>query len=219
VPLGLRGSRLRVRLACLDRAPVALELETRLLGQAGALASLAALATLVALDPGARLDVEELRAAVEGIEGGELGRLAARRSHEGCVVIDDAYNANPASMRSSIHAASEIARGDGARLVLVLGAMYELGTRSAELHAEVGRAAAEAAPAAIVVVGALARPLAEAALAAGAARVDHVPTAADAVELARSLVRPGDVVLVKASNSLGLSAVANALHGSAPHAH
>lgn len=223
-PLGLDGSALRVALVWGREAPLELELRTALLGRAGAYATLAALATLVAVVDPLRLEAEALSAALESIDAGELGRLAARRSSDGTVVVDDAYNANPASMQSSIHAARELAEAASSRLVLVLGAMYELGELSSELHAELGRSAALAGPAALVVVGELAEPLAEAAraelrAAGSAARVEHVATASEASVLVRELVRPGDVVLVKASNSVGLSAVARSLFESSSHVH
>lgn len=223
-PLGLDGSLLRVSLAWGRETALEFELRTALLGRAGAYATLAALAALVAVDDPRALDAEALRVALESVDAGELGRLAARRTSDGTVVIDDAYNANPASMLSSIHAARELAEAASARLVLVLGAMFELGELSAALHAEVGRSAALAGPAALVVVGELAAPLAEAAraelrAAGSAARVEQLATAADASAVARELVRPGDVVLVKASNSVGLSAVASSLLQSSPHAH
>jgi UDP-N-acetylmuramoyl-tripeptide--D-alanyl-D-alanine ligase len=117
------------------------------------------------------------------------GQEFARRA--GGVVIDDAYNANPASMRAALEGLAA-RRGEG-RLVAVLGEMAELGPDAPELHREI---AARASGIDLVVgVGELAR------LYRGGAWFADVDAAADALP---ALLQPGDVVLLKASRSVGL---------------
>ncbi len=115
-------------------------------------------------------------------------------------------------MIQSVRAAREIADAENRRLVLVLGVMRELGARSDELHASVGAAAAGARAAGLAVVSADAEPMARAAEAAGA-RVHRFADAAAAASAMPAMVQARDVVLIKASNSLGLSAVAKQLVG------
>jgi len=95
-------------------------------------------------------------------------------------------------------------RAAGRRTVAILGDMAELGPDAPRYHEEVGREAAELDL--VIGVGALARHYAP---------DEWVATAAEAAALARELVRPGDAVLVKASRSVGLEVVADALAGGA----
>ncbi len=120
------------------------------------------------------------------------GQELARRA--GGVVIDDAYNANPASMRAALEDLYA-RRGEG-RLVAVLGEMAELGADAPALHREI---AVRASGIDLVVgVGELARLYLDG---AGGAWFADVDAAADALP---SLLKPGDVVLLKASRSAGL---------------
>jgi UDP-N-acetylmuramoyl-tripeptide--D-alanyl-D-alanine ligase len=120
------------------------------------------------------------------------GQELARRA--GGVVIDDAYNANPASMRAALEGL-HARRGEG-RLVAVLGEMAELGPDAPALHREI---AARASGIDLVVgVGELARLYLDG---SGSAWFADVDAAADALP---GLLQPGDVVLLKASRSVGL---------------
>jgi UDP-N-acetylmuramoyl-tripeptide--D-alanyl-D-alanine ligase len=120
------------------------------------------------------------------------GQEVARRA--GGIVIDDAYNANPASMRAALEGL-HARRGEG-RLVAVLGEMAELGPDAPALHREI---AARATGIDLVVgVGELARLYLDGPASAWFADVD---AAADALP---ALLQPGDVVLLKASRSVGL---------------
>ena len=116
----------------------------------------------------------------------------------GGLLLNDAWNANPVALRAAL--AHLLERADGRRTVAVLGEMAELGPDAPQFHAEVGEAAAEVDV--VVGVGELAR---------GYRPDEWVATAADAVELVKSLVRPGDAILVKGSRSVGLEVVAAAL--------
>lgn len=205
---GLDGSAIELEIALAERVS-RLEAEIPLLGLAGALAAAAAVSAALAIDPS--IPTADLARALPSIGGNEGGRLSAKTASDGTIVIDDAYNANPASMRSSIDAAAEIARSLGRPLVLVIGSMFELGARSAELHAEVGAQAAQSGARAIVVVGGeIADPMARAVEAAGAA-LTRAADAAGATAALRKDMPSGAVVLIKASHSVGLTAVAAAL--------
>jgi UDP-N-acetylmuramoyl-tripeptide--D-alanyl-D-alanine ligase len=134
------------------------------------------------------------------------GRMRAFRAGD-LVVIDDAYNANPASMRAALAALAEMGQG---RRVAVLGEMKELGPAAEREHAALGDAAAAAGVALLVSCGGLADVIARSAARAGV----EVITARDAAQAALATVervRPGDAVLVKASRSVGAEVVVEAL--------
>ncbi len=129
--------------------------------------------------------------------------MELRERADGLVVINDAYNANPDSMRAALDTLAGIGRRTGRRTVAVLGEMRELGESSAEEHRAVGRHADELGIDRVVVVGEGARPIAESARAASfCASVDE---ARDAV---RNNVGGDEVVLVKASRAAGLERLA-----------
>ena len=119
------------------------------------------------------------------------------------LLINDAYNANPVSMEAALAHLS--ARAGGRRRVAVLGDMAELGPDAPAFHARIGKAAAGNADV-LIAVG----PLAQEYL-GGVAEERHVATVDDALAALDELVRPGDVVLVKASRSAGLERIAEAL--------
>lgn len=143
-------------------------------------------------------------------------------------VVDESYNANPASMRAALETLSTFnieAVGDGkaaprarGRRIAVLGDMKELGEASPKLHVALADTIREADVDLVVTVGELMRDLA-AALPAGTLMA-AVDTAAEAAEKLCAAVRPNDVVMVKGSNSMGLAKVVNALLalGTAPGA-
>ena len=118
----------------------------------------------------------------------------------GGLLINDAWNANPVAMRAALDHLRD--RAGGRRTVAILGEMAELGDEARRFHEEIGRAAEKVDV--VIGVGPLARAYEPDAWAADAA---------EAVAVARELVRPGDAVLVKASRSVGLEVVAEALAG------
>jgi UDP-N-acetylmuramoyl-tripeptide--D-alanyl-D-alanine ligase len=126
----------------------------------------------------------------------------------GVLVLNDCYNANPLSMRAALEHLAE--RAGGRRRVAVLGEMAELGEAAAAYHREVGAAVAELGVDELIAVGPLAR---EYEAAANGVVTHHADTAADAADALAELLRPGDVVLVKGSRSVGLEAVAAKLTG------
>jgi UDP-N-acetylmuramoyl-tripeptide--D-alanyl-D-alanine ligase len=175
-----------------------LELEVPLLGKAGMYAALAAIAAAEELT-GQALDASVLQAAFA--LAGEPGRLRVHELADGSVVLDDAYNANPASVLSSVAAASELAARRSARLLLVIGEMRELGTLSEREHRRVGDALAESGAARLFAVAGDATFYAEACARRGIS-AEFSETADAALASLRAAIRPGDVVLVKASRGV-----------------
>jgi len=120
----------------------------------------------------------------------------------GGLLVNDAYNANPASMRAALEHLVE--RAQRRRTVAVLGDMAELGDGAPRFHEDVGLFARGLGVDVIVGVGALAR---------GYEPDEWAPDAASAVAVVREVVEAGDAVLVKGSRAIGLEAVADALAG------
>ncbi|MFL5965843.1 MAG: UDP-N-acetylmuramoyl-tripeptide--D-alanyl-D-alanine ligase [Gaiellaceae bacterium] len=127
-----------------------------------------------------------------------------RELEGGGLLINDAYNANPVSMRAAL--AYLVARADRRRTVAILGDMAELGRTAPTYHREVGDALVELDVDEVLAVGELARGYLEA-----GAKGRGVPNIHEALRVLPDVVRPGDAVLVKASRALGLEAVAEAL--------
>lgn len=125
----------------------------------------------------------------------------------GGLLINDAYNANPDSMKAALKHLAATA-GDRRR-VAVLGDMAELGPGAPGFHEEIGAEAERQGVAALVAVGELARGYLDGATGIQVTR--WVPDAAGAVTAVEEVVQPGDCVLVKASRSVGLERVAEAL--------
>ncbi|MFF2654650.1 UDP-N-acetylmuramoyl-tripeptide--D-alanyl-D-alanine ligase [Streptomyces sp. NPDC058045] len=156
-------------------------------------------------------------------EAGTLSRwrMEVTERADGVTVVNDAYNANPESMRAALRALAamgQAAQAKGGRTWAVLGQMAELGDEALAEHDAVGRLAVRLNVSKLVAVGGR-----EAAwLQMGAYNEGswgeesvHVSDARAAVDLLRKELRPGDVVLVKASRSVGLEQVATALLGDA----
>ncbi|WP_093801272.1 UDP-N-acetylmuramoyl-tripeptide--D-alanyl-D-alanine ligase [Streptomyces sp. Wb2n-11] len=158
------------------------------------------------------MSVDEIATALS--EAGTLSRwrMEVTERPDGVTVVNDAYNANPESMRAALRALA--AMGQGRRTWAVLGQMAELGDDSLAEHDAVGRLAVRLNVSKLVAVGG--REASWLQLGAynegswGEESV-HVSDAQAAVDLLRSELRPGDVVLVKASRSVGLERVAQAL--------
>jgi UDP-N-acetylmuramoyl-tripeptide--D-alanyl-D-alanine ligase len=142
-------------------------------------------------------------------------RMEVTERPDGVTVINDAYNANPESMAAAISTLARMA--SGRRSFAVLGPMYELGGESQHSHEEVGRLAARAGVAGLVVVGDEASAMLAGAKAEPSwqGELISVPDGASAVAALGNLLAPGDVVLVKASRSAGLERAAHALTGEA----
>jgi UDP-N-acetylmuramoyl-tripeptide--D-alanyl-D-alanine ligase len=127
------------------------------------------------------------------------------RERDGVTVIEDCYNANPLSMRAALDDLAT--KRPSGRRIAVLGDMLELGPTEVEEHRAVGVHAAVSGVDVLVTVGPLAAEMAE----PFGGEAHSVGSAAEAAELVRSLVAPGDLVLVKASRGVALEAVTEAL--------
>ncbi|MEB2313291.1 MAG: UDP-N-acetylmuramoyl-tripeptide--D-alanyl-D-alanine ligase [Sorangiineae bacterium] len=203
-PRGLASTEVEI-----ERAGGSVVFEAALIGEAGALAVTAALAVAERLT--ARLlDAATLARAFAADRVGEPGRLRPVELSDGTVLIDDTYNSNPASVLASVATAREIARERGARLILVLGEMRELGAASAREHDGVGRALLASEPAVLVGVAGDAHRLVAPAQAAGCDAV-FVEDAESALPEVLGRVRSGDVVLVKASRGVRAERVVEGL--------
>ena len=133
-------------------------------------------------------------------------RLVVRALPGGVTLLDDTYTASPVA---TIAALDLLAETPGRRIAL-LGDMLELGALAASEHERVGRYAAGTVDA-LYTVGALGRLLSDAARASGLAASAHCTTTEEAIEALRATLRPGDVLLVKASRALALETVVRAL--------
>ncbi|WP_437853264.1 UDP-N-acetylmuramoyl-tripeptide--D-alanyl-D-alanine ligase [Sorangium sp. So ce363] len=207
-PVGVRGTSVRI-----ERGGEALELVVPLLGEAGALAAAAAVA-VVEEAVGEPLSTERAARAAAGLAPPGDGRLSVRELPDSTVVIDDSYNANPLSMRSSLRTAVEVAEALGKRLVLLLGEMRELGALAAAEHDALGEQVGAARPAALIAVGGEAARIARAAEAAGV-RAWFAVDADAAAARAQEIVERGDLVLVKGSRGIRMERIVNALVASA----
>jgi UDP-N-acetylmuramoyl-tripeptide--D-alanyl-D-alanine ligase len=140
-------------------------------------------------------------------------RMELTERPDGVVVVNDAYNANPDSMRAAVDTLAELGRAGGGRTWAVVGDMLELGDTAAREHAALGRYLAERRVDGVLALGEHAATVAGAAVAAGLDDGSvHVLQAKDeALTRLRAALRPGDVVLVKASRGLTLDTVAEAL--------
>ncbi len=190
-------------------APDCLELELSLLGPAAALNASAAIAAVAAIRPLAAEQLPLVAAALAAVEP-VPGRLVLKQA--GSIrVLDDTYNASPSSVRVALETACELAQQAGTRFVVALGDMLELGALSGEMHIEAISRAIAARPAALIVVGP------EMTHAASAlARNDEVPllTAPDsraAAPIVRSLLRDGDLLLVKGSRGIAMERIIEGL--------
>lgn len=153
-------------------------------------------------------------AIAEGLSKFRPAAMRSQISHShGVQVINDCYNANPASMKAAIQLLAELGRGK--RSIAALGDMLELGVDTKRMHREVGAFLAAQGIGHLLACGALGRELAEGARQAGMPP-DHIvefPDAqAGATALAR-MIRQGDVVLVKASRGMRMEQVVEAVTG------
>ena len=187
-----------------------------LLGRQGVLAALAALA--VAAECG--LDLDAACATLADVRGATHRLAPVEVPAHRLTILDDCYNANPASMQLALETAVALRR-TGERLILVLGDMLELGALAARRHAELGAAVAglDPAPDAVVAVGqyaaALGRAASEAGITAhGFADVDAaLPCIRDLVEDGGADGHAGQLMLVKASRGVHLERIVEALVG------
>ena len=202
--ISAQGSKVAFNLELPTGSPVRVVLAAP--GRHNVLNALAASATAWALGQGA----EAIQAGLESFVPVK-GRLQMTRSFWGYTVLDDTYNANPASLAAGLQALQELA--GSRRKALILGDMRELGPAAPQLHEEAGRLAAELGCQVVLALGERA-----AQVAAGARTVGLNQSAAQAFEdlealvwAARELLKEDDVVLVKGSRSARMERVVAAL--------
>ncbi len=181
-----------------------------LLGEHQAVNAAAVTATALALG----LPFDEVTASLRGLTHLSKWRMQLVERPDGLVVVNDAYNANPDSMRAALETLARMGRS-GRRTVAVLGEMRELGDSSVEEHRLVGQLAHRLGIDVVVVVGAGAEGTYEALLELrGAdATTRHVGSTTEAADWLRENVHAPDVVLVKASRGGRLERVADLLIG------
>jgi UDP-N-acetylmuramoyl-tripeptide--D-alanyl-D-alanine ligase len=154
--------------------------------------------------------------AVAGLALADLGGLKGRGARHrisvaggDALLIDESYNANPVSMRATM---AELAKASGGRRIAVLGSMKELGPESLGFHSALKQPLESADVSYALLVGeemdALAKALA--ADVAWAGKFAHCASTADAVTRLPAILQSGDTILIKGSNSMGLSALVDA---------
>jgi UDP-N-acetylmuramoyl-tripeptide--D-alanyl-D-alanine ligase len=153
------------------------------------------------------MSIGSVAAALTAAEPRSRWRMQVTRRSDGVTVVNDAYNANPDSMRAGLAALVSMARSGDGRTWAVLGEMLELGAASDTEHAEIGRLTRKLGVDRLVVVGAGARGIHAGAVADGASDGEEsvaVPDSQTALSLLRDELRSGDVVLFKSSRDAGL---------------
>ncbi|MBI4496455.1 MAG: UDP-N-acetylmuramoyl-tripeptide--D-alanyl-D-alanine ligase [Chloroflexi bacterium] len=191
-PAGLAGFAFRLHWEGQAR-----RVQTRLLGAHHVMTCLAAAA--VGFAEG--LDWDEVTAGLTAVE--DRVRTQVRPGLGGSTIIDDTYNASPASVLAALDLLRHTETG---RRIAVLGDMRELGSYEEEGHREVGRRAAAVADW-LVAVGERGRTIGEEARRCGSLRVDWAATNEEAADLLASALGPRDVVLVKGSRGMAMEQV------------
>lgn len=159
----------------------------------------------------AGLSAEESAARLSDALPRSRWRMETALRADGVTIVNDAYNANPHSMRHSLNALVSMTRGRGQRSVAVLGRMNELGDDTRTAHTELGRYAAELGLDRIILVGGDEARWMQEGLSSAGAKADHLPDQDAALALLHDTLQAGDVVLVKASRGVQLQELAAAL--------
>jgi UDP-N-acetylmuramoyl-tripeptide--D-alanyl-D-alanine ligase len=154
--------------------------------------------------------------AVAGLALADMGGLKGRgQRHQieidggQVLLIDESYNANPASMAATLKSLG--AERDVERRIAVLGPMRELGEHSGALHAGLAPAVLDAHVDELILIGDEMRPLAEQVV--GKLALDLASSVEEATNILMRTLHPGDAVLVKASNSVGLARLVERVAG------
>ncbi|MEU0632871.1 UDP-N-acetylmuramoyl-tripeptide--D-alanyl-D-alanine ligase [Streptomyces sp. NPDC005989] len=191
-------------------APVQL----RLLGAHQVHNALAVAATAHAMG----MDTARITEALSTAEPVSAGRLQILERADGVTIINDAFNANPESTRAGLH--TLVSLSPDRRTVAVLGEMKELGDTAATAHRDIGQLVGDLGIDVLVTVGTTGEmaALAEAArlTTASPLRIESADDLDALLPLLNRLLTSGDVVLLKASKSVGLEEVANLLHTEVP---
>ncbi|MBK3639475.1 UDP-N-acetylmuramoyl-tripeptide--D-alanyl-D-alanine ligase [Streptomyces sp. MBT33] len=159
----------------------------------------------------AGLDVTQIAARLSEALPQSRWRMETTTRADGVTIVNDAYNANPDSMRHSLNALASMTKGQDQRSVAVLGGMNELGDDARTAHEDIGRYAAGLGLDQIILVGGdEAGWMQEGVRKAGGTAV-HLPDQETALELLNTILQPGDVALLKASRGNQLQQLADAL--------
>jgi UDP-N-acetylmuramoyl-tripeptide--D-alanyl-D-alanine ligase len=202
---GVHGAQVRIL-----RRRDASELYVRLpvVGEAAALDLAGALAAVESVT--GPFDSSAISAALRLVRP-PAGRMQARVLASGTTILDDTYNANPQSVRAALRTLGELTQqAPGKRAVVVLGEMRELGPSAEAEHTALGAAIVGSGARVVLSCGGLAD-LAVVTAAKGGVAAVRAADADEAAKLAAQLVGPGDVVLVKASRSVGAERVVDSL--------
>jgi UDP-N-acetylmuramoyl-tripeptide--D-alanyl-D-alanine ligase len=153
---------------------------------------------------GLGIAVPAIASALSDAEPRAAGRLEVTERPDGTTIINDAFNANPDSLRAGLETLAAMAAGR--RTVAVLGEMAELGDTARQAHEQAGQLVADLGIDVLVAVGGEgAAALAAAARGRGGhLQVEVVPDPGAALPVLRGLLQPGDVVLAKASHAMHL---------------
>lgn len=154
-----------------------------------------------------------IASALHGAVAASRRRMERTDRPDGVTVINDAYNANPESMRAALKTLAMMGRSTGRRTWAVLGEMLELGDARIAEHTAIGTAVVRLNIDQLVVVGRGARPLYTSAVNEGSwgEEIDFAEDLEEAEALLRSRLEPGDVVLFKSSNGAGLGELGDRL--------
>lgn len=203
--LGLEGIafEIEIRTERFPTAPRRASLRTPLLGRHAVMPALAAIA--VGLAEG--LDWATISRGLEQMSTGP--RLVPKHLQNGILLLDDTYNASPASCQAALDLLSSIT----GRHIAVLGDMLELGEYEERAHREVGAMCAAHRVARLITVGERARWVAEGAREAGlpAENILKTSTNQEALALLKEIVREGDIVLIKGSRGMAMEEIVRAL--------
>lgn len=168
-----------------------------------------AINALAALAAARRFGMDEAEAAAALADFASPAMRMEARLAAGITVINDAYNANPASMAAAVDVLKTL---QARRRVLIAGDMRELGAEAEQYHGQIGQAVAEAGIEVLVTVGELGAIIGQSARRARAdMQTHHFATAAECAEGVGELIAAGDAVLLKASRAVGLEVVAEKL--------
>lgn len=165
---------------------------------------------VAAVGRGVGMSLPDLAARLSAAERKGRWRMEVTHRRDGVTIVNDAYNANPDSMRAALHTLVGLGEASSGRTWAVLGEMLELGAASSGEHAELGKLAVGLGVSGIVAVGEGARPIHRAATAAlgpgqpTGEEIAFVSDVDDAYKLLSERLRAGDVVLLKSSRDAGL---------------
>ncbi|MFD9441814.1 UDP-N-acetylmuramoyl-tripeptide--D-alanyl-D-alanine ligase [Streptomyces sp. NPDC060006] len=159
----------------------------------------------------AGLGVEEIAHRLSQAQPRSRWRMETHVRADGVTVVNDAYNANPTSMRHSLDALASMTGGRDQRSVAVLGRMNELGEDARTAHEEIGQYAAELGLDQIILVGGNEAGWIQEGVSKAGGQAIHLPDQDSAMDLLHKILRPGDVVLVKGSRGVQLQELADRL--------